>query len=50
MKLPAEVKEQFKSYGKKGGKKSASALTAAERKERARLAGVASGKARKKKT
>jgi hypothetical protein len=50
MKLPLEAKKQFAKYGKAGGRKAAANLTDAERKERARQAGIASGKARKKKS
>jgi hypothetical protein len=48
-KLSPEAKEYFRKAGAKGGKKSSSRLTKAERRERAKRAGLASGKARRQK-
>lgn len=48
-KFSKEMKEYFRKLGAKGGKKASSALSKAQRKERARLAGIASGKARREK-
>jgi hypothetical protein len=51
--LPAAVLDYFRQQGAKGGKiggkRSLTTMTVAERKERARTAGVASGLARKAK-
>jgi hypothetical protein len=47
--LSKEMREYFRKLGSKGGKVHSSNLSAAERKERARQAGIASGKVRKKK-
>jgi hypothetical protein len=60
LKLPKKILDQFRKAGAEGGRKGGraggkiggkrrmEALTAEERKELARLAGVASGKARRK--
>lgn len=44
-----EMEEFFKETGSRGGKRSLETMTPEERKERARLAGVASAAARAKK-
>ena len=46
--IPKGAREYLKQLTSKAGKASAAKLTPKERKERARLAGIASGKARKK--
>lgn len=60
MKLPKEIREKFRKAGAEGGKKGGRAggkiggkrrmesLTSEERKELARIAGIASGESRRK--
>jgi hypothetical protein len=48
--LSKDAKEYFRKAGARGGRMGQAKLSAAERKERARLAGIASGKARRKKS
>jgi len=43
------LKRAMRLMGSKGGKRAAASMSAAQRKERAKLAGIASGKARAKK-
>jgi len=47
--IPAEIKEIFKAFGKQGGKKRSKNLTPEQRSEIARKAGLAGGRGRKKK-
>ena len=46
---PKEAIEYFREQGRNGGKTAARRMTKAQRSERARVAGLASGKARQKK-
>jgi general stress protein YciG len=47
-KIPAEVAEIFRAFGKQGGKKRSKNLTPEQRSEIARKAGKAGGRGRKK--
>jgi hypothetical protein len=47
-KIPADVKDIFRAFGKQGGKKRSKNLTPEERSEIARKAGKAGGRGRKK--
>ena len=47
-KIPADVVELFRAFGKQGGKKRSKNLTPEERSEIARRAGKAGGRGRKK--
>jgi general stress protein YciG len=48
VKIPSEVLEFFKKEGRRGGKTSSDSMTIEQRRERARKAGLASGKTRAK--
>jgi hypothetical protein len=48
-KLTKAERDALSAIGKRGGKSGSRKLSKAQRKERARLAGIASGKARRKK-